>query len=496
MTRQPEAAFAQSFPTAPRRRLSHDFVSIASDLLPLWDTVLMLLTPFIANYLYSMFLAPADFDLSTWSDYEKQTLASAILAPFILGDRRFGTEPARRETAALIRNHVGRFLRFVGVVLAVGFATRMLDMLPRAWAMIWIGTSFLLTLTTRLMLARHLRHLEYHGLLTQAIAVVGAGPIADRLIRHLLQAHPGTIELLGVYDDRGSRNDGRMFIPKGTISELIELGKVQNIDWILVALPSTADDRVLQIVHRLKTLAVPVGLCPESVGLKLPTQVINYVGDKLPVTLLADRPIRRWDAVIKSLEDLLLGGLITLLLSPFLALVALAVKLDSPGPVIFKQRRHASNNREFFIYKFRTMRWEPESGAGAGVIRQTMRDDDRITRLGRFLRKTSIDELPQLFNVLRGEMSLVGPRPHAVNMRTEAQLGHEIVDTYAHRHRVKPGITGWSQVNGSRGATDTAEQLRRRVELDLYYVENWSPYLDLKILVMTFITVVLGRNAY
>ena len=196
------------------------------------------------------------------------------------------------------------------------------------------------------------------------------------------------------------------------------------------------------------------------------------------------------------MEDWLLGGLIILLLSPLLAVVALLVRIDSPGPILFKQRRHAANNREFFIYKFRTMRWQPEVQSGAEALIQTARDDNRITRLGSFLRKTSIDELPQLFNVLRGEMSLVGPRPHAVNMRTEERLGHEIVDTYAHRHRVKPGITGWSQVNGSRGATNTVEQLRRRVELDIYYVENWSLYLDLKILAMTFVTVLWGRNAF
>ncbi|GAC1621773.1 MAG: undecaprenyl-phosphate glucose phosphotransferase [Nevskia sp.] len=496
MNRHSEAMFEQFSPAVSRRKLSHDFVGLASDMLPLWDVAMMLLTPFIANYVYAALFTASNFDVTTWKDYEKQALAAAIIVPFILGDRRFGTEPARRQTPILVRDHVTRFLKFAGVVLAVGFSTRTIDTLPRAWAGIWLGLSFFFTIAARLLLAQHLRHLEQRGVLTQTIAVVGAGPIADRLIRYLLQNQRGTIELLGVFDDRGSRNDGRMFIPKGNVSDLLELGKTRMIDWILVALPSTADDRVLEIVHTLKTLAVPVGLCPESVGLKLPNQVINYVGGRLPVMMLADRPIRHWDAVIKWFEDLVLGTLIALPLLPLLGIVALLIKLDSPGPVLFRQRRHAWNNSEFYIYKFRTMRWEPDSGASAGVIRQTARDDGRITRLGRFLRKSSIDELPQLFNVLRGEMSLVGPRPHAVDMRTEAQLGHEIVDTYAHRHRVKPGITGWSQVNGSRGATETVEQLRRRVELDIYYVENWSLYLDIKILFMTFVTVICGKNAF
>lgn len=493
MNRPSDFIFEDITAQSRQKKLSHDFIALASDLLPLWDIALMLLSPFITNYVYRALIAPADFDIHLWTNYEKQALASAIIAPFILGDRRFGADAARRQISLLIQAHSARFVKFIGVVLAVGFATRSLDSLPRGWALIWLGTSFFFTLSTRILLAQHLKHLEYRGVLSQAIAIVGAGPIADRLIRHLLQSQPGKIELLGVFDDRASRNDGRMFIPKGTVNDLLELGKSRTIDWILVAIPSTADDRVLEIVHTLKTLAVPVGLCPESVGLKLPNHIINYVGDGLPVTMLADRPIRYWDAVVKRAEDLLLGGIITLLLLPLLAVVAVMVKLDSPGPVIFKQRRHASNNSEFFIYKFRSMRWQPENSE---KLVQTQRVDGRITRLGNFLRKTSIDELPQLFNVLRGEMSLVGPRPHAVNMRTEERLGHEIVDTYAHRHRVKPGITGWSQVNGSRGATDTVEQLRRRVELDLYYVEHWSLYLDLKILLMTFTTVIWGRNAF
>jgi lipopolysaccharide/colanic/teichoic acid biosynthesis glycosyltransferase len=214
----------------------------------------------------------------------------------------------------------------------------------------------------------------------------------------------------------------------------------------------------------------------------------------VPVSLLADRPIKRWDAVVKGGEDFLIGGILALLLLPVLAMVALAIRIDSPGPIIFKQRRHAFNNDEFDIYKFRTMRWSP--AAAGEKLEQTSRHDGRITRVGRFLRSSSLDELPQLFNVLKGDMSLVGPRPHAVNMRTNDRLGHEITDMYAHRHRVKPGITGWSQVNGSRGAVDTTAQLFRRVELDLHYIENWSVLLDLKVLALTCPVVFKRSNAF
>lgn len=484
-------------PLAAPRKLSYDLVSLSADLLPVWDILVLLITPLIANQLYGTFFAAQAYEDGPWRDSDVQAMVAAVLAPFVLVDREFGSDVERRHGWGLLRSFGSRWIKFIGVLLAFGYGSRALDIMPRAWVLTWLLPSITFTLAARVLLARQLSRLESSGVLSQSIAVVGAGPIADRLIRHLLDKRPGKIELLGVFDDRGSRNDGRMFHPIGTIADLLELGKTRPIDWILVALPATADDRVLEIVHTLKTLSVPVGLAPESVGLKLPNQVINFVGQGLPVTMLADRPIRKWDAVIKKAEDLILGGLITLALLPLLAIVALLIRMDSPGPILFKQRRHAWNNSEFFIYKFRTMRWEPDSAqAAAGVIQQTLRDDPRITRLGHILRKTSIDELPQLFNVLQGDMSLVGPRPHAVNMRTEQRLGHEIVDTYAHRHRVKPGITGWSQVNGSRGATDTVEQLRRRVELDLYYVENWSLWLDIRILFMTVITVLRGNDAY
>lgn len=236
-------------------------------------------------------------------------------------------------------------------------------------------------------------------------------------------------------------------------------------------------------------------LLRRAVGLAPPREPpVAHIGDWLPVTVLAERPIRRWHSVFKSGGDFVLAGLILLLLLPVLAAIALAIRLDSAGPILFTQRRHGLNNSEFDIYKFRTMRVATLS-AGA-ELQQTVRGDSRVTRVGRFLRKWSLDELPQVFNVLRGDMALVGPRPHAVNMRTEQRLGHEITDAYPQRHRVKPGITGWSQINGARGATDTVAQLQRRITLDLFYIDHWSPLLDLKILMRTFREVLRATNAF
>lgn len=206
---------------------------------------------------------------------------------------------------------------------------------------------------------------------------------------------------------------------------------------------------------------------------------------------LARRPINDDDAWIKFLLDRGLGLMLALAFLPLGLLVAIAIRVETPGPVLFRQRRHGLDNREFLIFKFRTMAWR--EGA---VFEQTQRNDRRVTRLGRFLRATSIDELPQLLNVLRGEMSLVGPRPHAVDMRTAGLTGPEITPRYVERHRVKPGMTGWAQVNGSRGATTDPTDIERRVALDLHYIDHWSPWMDLHILARTPLTILLATNAF
>lgn len=263
-----------------------------------------------------------------------------------------------------------------------------------------------------------------------------------------------------------------------------EAPMVWLLSWAVVSLTLTGAARYRLILAAPSISAAPR---PRAAG-------TQWVAEAVPVRLLADRPIRRWSAVFKSAKDLVLASVLLVGLSPVLGVIALAIRLDSPGPLLFRQRRHGLHNAEFDILKFRTM--SVAAATASGALEQTRRGDARVTRVGGFLRRWSLDELPQLFNVLNGSMSLVGPRPHAIDMRTEARLGEEITPHYPHRHRVRPGMTGWSQVNGARGATESVEQLHRRVTLDLHYIDHWSLLLDLKILILTTRAVLKKTNAF
>ncbi len=471
-----------------------EIAGLASDLLPVLDLLLLLAIVWPGALLYGHFSSQLPAVSGVNSGLERIALVAAVLAPFILYDRRFGNEASLGQIGILVRSHVLRFFIFAAIVLGIADIGSALINVPFAGLFAWFSISLLLTSLTRIGIAKYVRHLQRQGVLTEVIAIVGSGPVADRLAQVLQQTPPGTTELLGIFDDKIIGALPSLLKSTGNLNALIEIGKTRKIDWILLTLPATAEQRVLSIVQRLKSLSVPLALCPPHVGLAIPYNAIDYVGDTLPVNLLANRPIERWNSVSKRGEDLLIASLVGLLLLPLLACIAVAIKLSSPGPIIFKQRRHAVNNREFDIYKFRTMRWSPL--AATEGLQQTSRNDTRITFVGRLLRATSFDELPQLLNVLKGEMSLVGPRPHAVEMRTDGRLGHEILEEYPHRHRVKPGMTGWSQVNGARGATHTMPQLRRRLELDLHYINNWSLLLDLKILFKTPAAILRGTNAF
>lgn len=454
----------------------------AGDILPLLDFSGLLLTGY--------FCLLTQFDLSTSIALRHLILITAAIGPFILYDGSFTTEAYAGNSEAIARRYSGRLLMFGGVIFTIAYAGRWLDQNRYADLVLWILPAIMLLTFSRLLLLQYLRGLRLQGASPENVAVIGRGPLVD----HLVPLLRGNAQLYGLYNDAIYDSPRGHLETDQSIDDLIKLADISRPGRILIALPSL-DERILRsLVDRLIPLGIPVDLCPQQAGLALQTQTNSHIGGLLPITLLVDRPIKQWNAVLKSVEDLILSFIITISLAPLLLCIALAIKLDSPGPILFTQRRHGHKNSEFNIYKFRTM--YVSSDSSGTEMKQTFRGDRRVTRVGRFLRKSSLDELPQMINVLTGSMSLVGPRPHAVDMRTEGYLGHEVVEDYLHRHRVKPGITGWSQANGCRGATDTKAQLRRRIELDLYYVENWSLLFDMKILLMTFREVLRTTNAY
>ncbi|KPF73930.1 UDP-phosphate glucose phosphotransferase [Brevundimonas sp. AAP58] len=328
------------------------------------------------------------------------------------------------------------------------------------------------------------------GALTPNIVLVGATRHAERLIRDALQRRD--INVLGVFDDRLARSpDSVAGVPVlGDAEALMTHRMTPYVDKIVLALDPKAEARVRELTARLSTLPNEVTLLVDPVDASERGAALDRLA-RAPLASL-DGPVdddRR--AFNKRIQDLVIGTVALVLLSPVIALTALAIRLDSPGPIFFRQRRHGFNHEEIVVWKFRSMRHE---AADATASRQVTADDDRVTRVGRFIRKTSLDELPQLFNVLRGEMSLVGPRPHAIGMKTGQVESARLVAEYAHRHRMKPGMTGWAAIKGSRGPLHTAAEVRTRVRLDIEYIERQSLWLDLWIMLVT-VPVLLGDRA-
>ncbi len=302
--------------------------------------------------------------------------------------------------------------------------------------------------------------------------------------------------MLGVFDDR---NDGRALdtcagVPKlGKVDDILEFARRTRIDLVLFALPISAETRILEMLKKLWVLPVDIRLSAHTNKLRFRPRSYSYIGD-VPTLDVFEQPINDWDKVLKSAFDRVVGAIMLILLAPVMALVAIAIKLDSRGPVLFLQKRYGFNNERIDVFKFRSLFHDQADPLASKVV---TKDDPRVTRVGRFIRKTSLDELPQLFNVVfKGNLSLVGPRPHAVQGKFESRRFEETVDGYFARHRVKPGITGWAQVNGWRGEVDSEEKIQKRVEFDLYYIENWSVLFDLYILFKTPFALIKGENAY
>jgi Undecaprenyl-phosphate glucose phosphotransferase len=401
------------------------------------------------------------------------------------------------------RGHEKQYMRLASawsvvflIAIGMSFFAKVGDQFSRAW----LGTFCVLGLVTLIAFRRALfllvRHWTRQGRLDRRTIVVGADANGEMFLKSLASQRDSDVRVIGVFDDRADDRslatcDG---VPNlGTVDDMVEFARKTRVDLVIFSLPISAEGRILHMLKKLWVLPVDIRLSAHNNKLRFRPRSYSYIGN-VPVLDVFDRPIADWDIVMKWLFDKIVGWLALICLAPLMLLVALAVKLDSKGPVFFKQRRHGFNNETIEVYKFRSLYVEHTD---ANATRQVSKNDPRVTRVGRFIRKTSLDELPQLFNVVfTGNLSLVGPRPHAIHARTAEHRYDEAVDGYFARHRVKPGITGWAQIHGWRGETDNKEKIQRRVEHDLYYIENWSLLLDIYILLRTPFAVFSMQNAF
>ena len=398
-----------------------------------------------------------------------------------------------RQMTRMISSWAFVFLLFIGA----SFFAKLGSEVSRLWlsAFFFVGLAGLIA--ERLFLRTMIRSWAREGRLDRRTIIVGSDQNGEKLVEALRIQADSDIDILGVFDDR---NDNRALdtcagVAKlGKVDDIVEFARRTRIDLVLFALPISAETRILDMLKKLWVLPVDIRLSAHTNKLRFRPRAYSYLG-KVPTLDVFEAPITDWDLVMKWLFDHVVGALVLLLASPVMALVALAVKLDSPGPVLFRQKRFGFNNERIDVFKFRSLYHDQADPTASRVV---TKNDSRVTRVGRFIRKTSLDELPQLFNVVfKSNLSLIGPRPHAIQGKLQSQLFDEAVDGYFARHRVKPGITGWAQINGWRGEIDNAEKIQKRVEFDLYYIENWSVLFDLYILLKTPLALVSkNENAY
>lgn len=389
------------------------------------------------------------------------------------------------EIAQIIRACIAMYL----VIFVLIFSMRLSDVIGRDVLLSWmLGWPLVLT-AERIALRKVLRHFRRKGYNIRKAVVVGTGGTGQALVKLIQNNLWSGTQIVGFFDDHENQPTLNKLPVLGQLQSLPVAIERMHIDIVYIALPMDESAKIRSLIAQLDDSTVSIHFVPDVFFLDLIFGSRLILFDNLPVVALRDTPIRGINSVLKRVEDIVLSSAILVLLSPLLLAIAAAVKLSSRGLVIFKQYRYGLNGRKFKIYKFRTMNVCEDGYA----FTQAIQNDRRITPLGAFLRRTSLDELPQLFNVLQGHMSLVGPRPHPVAMN---EAFRKRVNGYMLRHKVKPGIVGLAQLNGFRGETDTLEKMEKRIEYDLKYLRDWSIILDLQILFKTIFSGAWYKNAH
>ncbi len=463
---------------------------VLTGLVRLTELVLIILSGALVHGFYLSAIAD-----SVWMYYATILAVAFATITFYQTLGLYQTRALRTPASQGLRLSGGLSLIFL-LAIAVLFLLKQGDAFSRVWLVTWFSFTLVLIGFERICFNIITLRLTRAGKLDRRTVVVGASEAGDELLQQLTHETETDLRIIGVFDDRTDLRvpDVIAGYPRlGTVTDLVEFARHSRIDLVIFALPITAEQRILQMLRKLWVLPVDIRLAAHSNKLRFRPRSYSYIGS-VPVLDIFDKPIAGWDVVIKLIFDKIVGSICLVLLSPMMLLIALAIKLDTNGPVFFKQKRHGFNNELIDVYKFRSMYVEMQDDRAE---KQVTRSDPRVTRVGRFIRRTSLDELPQLINVVfKGNLSLVGPRPHAVYAKAADRQYDEVVEGYFARHRVRPGITGWAQVNGWRGETDTPEKIQHRVEHDLYYIENWSLLFDIYILAITPFALVKAENAY
>jgi putative colanic acid biosynthesis UDP-glucose lipid carrier transferase len=429
-------------------------------------------------------------------EWDVRRILAAVLAVLffaILAEMRglynsWRTSPLVDEIRAL----VSVWLMVITALLMLAFATKTSEMFSRLVVTIWFVSVPIILGIVRFAVRGMLRYIRLQGSNTRSVAIVGDNAVGHRLVKHLVSMPWAGLVVKGFFDSKRAEPapveiDGVLY-SSGAMDELLRLVQSGEVDSVYIALPLGREQQIIEVVNQLSDSTASVYVVPDLfVSELVRSRWVDFGG--MPLVSVYETPFNGLHGWVKRVEDIVLGSLILLLISPLMIAISLAVKLTSSGSVLFKQRRYGLNGCVVEVWKFRSMT-VCEDGEN---VPQAKKGDARITPLGAFLRRTSLDELPQFINVLQGSMSVVGPRPHAV---AHNELYRKLIKGYMLRHKVKPGITGWAQVNGWRGETDTLDKMKKRVEFDLEYIQNWSLWLDMKIVFLTVLRGFVGKNVY
>lgn len=424
-------------------------------------------------------------------EYFQALLVGVILTPIVFSFFNIYSSVRGQGLVSHFFHLIQALAVLVLLLAGLSFFTKTGEIFSRVWFGLWMVAALSMLVTYRCALLLFLRFMRARGLNERVVVIFGAGKLGTRFAQTVQQALWTGFRIINFIDDNAAAKPPVLCgVP--VLQTPAELGRYiqhHRVDEIWLALPLKAESRVKEIMHELRHETITIRFVLDIFDLDLLNHSISDVAG-FPVLNISASPMMGMNRVIKAIEDRIIGALIVLFISPLLVLIALGVKLTSSGPVLFKQKRLGWDGRIIDVYKFRTMVEHEEHD---GKVTQATQHDPRITAFGRFLRRTSLDELPQFINVLQGRMSIVGPRPHALAHNEQYK---DVIHTYMQRHRVKPGITGWAQVNGWRGETDTLEKMQKRVEYDLYYINNWSLGFDCKIILLTFLRGFINNNAY